>query len=135
MKRMLVLEAWTLLIAFMLFSCTQKKDGDWDDNIQLSARTAEFKAIGDSIIITTKGNWWWVQQISLDGISRSDFEGTDILSDHYKIAGDGYVVERRNTHTLFVRLEANPKKTTRLFKISLEAGDYFDCITITQKFH
>ena len=134
MKKVLVLKLGTLLIAFMLFSCTQKKDGGWDDNIQLSTKTAEFNAIGDSIIVTTKGSWWWIVEISLDDSTKLDFEGIDILSDQYKIVSDGYAVERRNSNTLFVSLEANPKKTLRILKIFLEAGDYFDGVTITQKF-
>jgi hypothetical protein len=117
----------------MLFSCTQKRDGKWDDNIQLSTKTAEFNAIGDSIIITTKGSWWWIVGISLDDSTKLDFEGIDILSDQYKIVSYSYVVERRNSNTLFVSLEANPKKTLRILKIFLEAGDYFDGVTITQK--
>ena len=134
MKKVLVLKLVTLLLAFMLFSCTQKKEGGWDDNIQLSTKTAEFDAIGDSIIITTKGSWWWIVEISLDDSTKLDFEGINILSDQYKIASNGYVVERRNSNTLFVSLEANPKKTLRILKIFLEAGDYFDGVTISQKF-
>jgi hypothetical protein len=134
MKKVSVLKLGTLLIAVMLFSCTQKKDGLWDDNIQLSTKTAEFNAIGYSIIITTKGNWWWIVEISLDDSTKLDFEGINILSDQYKIISNSYVVERRNSNTLFVSLQANPKKTLRVLKIFLEAGDYFDGVTITQKF-
>jgi hypothetical protein len=134
MKKILILKLLTLLIAFVLFSCTQKKTGRWDDNIQLSTKTAEFNAIGDSIIITTKGSSWWIVEISLDDSTKLDFEGIDILSDQYKIVSNSYVVERRNSNTLFVSLEANPKKTLRILKISVEAGDYFDGVTITQKF-
>jgi hypothetical protein len=134
MKKVLILNLLTLLIAFVLFSCTKKKTGDWDDIIQLSTKTAEFNANGDSIIITTKGSWWWIKEISVDDSTNSNFNGVNILSDHFKIAGDSYVVERRNSNTLFVSLETNPKKTLRIFKIFLEAGDYFDGVTITQKF-
>jgi hypothetical protein len=118
-----------------LFSCTQEKTGSWDDIIQLSTKTAEFNAVGDSVIITTKGSWWWIIGISVDDSIRLDFKGVNVLSDHYKIADDCYVAERRNSNTLFIRLDANPKKTLRIVKIALEAGDYFDMVTITQEFH
>ena len=134
MKKALVLKPGTLLIAIILFSCVQKKDGRWDDNIQLSTKTAEFDTRGDSIVITTKGSWWWIVEISLDDSTKLDFDGINILSDQYKIVSDSYVVERRNSNTLFVSMEANPKKTLRILKVFLEAGDYFDGITITQKY-
>ncbi len=82
----------------------------------------------------TKGSWWWIVEISLDDSTKLDFEGINILSDQYNIASNGYVVERRDSNTLFVSLEANPKKTLRILKIFLEAGDYFDGVTISQKF-
>jgi len=111
-----------------------RRDGKWNDIIQLSTKTAEFNAIGDSVIITTNGNWWWINGISLDDSVRLNFEGVNVLSDQYKIDGDTYVVERRDLNTLFIKLDANPKKTLRTLKIFLEAGDYFDAVTITQKF-
>lgn len=135
MRKSFTISLLTLLIAFILFSCTQEKTGSWDDIIQLSTKTAEFNAVGDSVIITTKGSWWWIIGISVDDSIRLDFKGVNVLSDHYKIADDCYVAERRNSNTLFIRLDANPKKTLRIVKIALEAGDYFDMVTITQEFH
>jgi hypothetical protein len=136
MKKVLLLKLVILLMAFMLFSCTrnQKMIGIWDDVIHLSTKTAEFNAIGDSITITTKGKSWWIISISLDDSTRLDFDGIKILSDKYKIVSDNYVVERRNSNTLFVSLDANPKNTFRILKIGLVSFDYFDGVTITQKF-
>lgn len=135
MKKVLILLV-TLIMAFMAFSCTrnQKMIGIWDDVISLSTKTSEFNAIGDSITITTKGKSWWIISISLDDSTRLDFDGVKILSDKYKIVSDNYVVERCNSNTLFVRLDGNPKNTFRILKIGLVSFDYFDAVTITQKF-
>jgi len=133
MKKSLILSLITLIIVLLLSHCI-RRDGDWDDIIQLSTKAAEFNAIGDSVIIKTNGNWWWINGISLDDSVRLDFKDVNVLSDQYKIDSDSYVVERRDPNTLFIKLDANPKKTLRILKIFLEAGDYFDAVTITQKF-
>ena len=133
MKKSLILSLITLITALLMSYCI-RRDGKWNDIIQLSTKTAEFNPIGDSVIIKTKGNWWWINGISLDDSLRLNFEGVNVLSDQYKIDGDTYVVERRDLNTLFIKLDANPKKTLRTLKIFLEAGDYFDAVIITQKF-
>ena len=62
------LSCFTLLILFLnlfLSSCIIK-DGAWKDNIKLSAKAVEFQAKADSAIITTKGDWWWVCDITVN---------------------------------------------------------------------
>lgn len=114
-------------------SCTEtKKEGDWDDNIHLSQKTAEFKAVGDSVIVTTKGEWWWVNNISVDGTYYYNFEDVNLEADSYIIAQDGFIVERRNKTTLVIKLDANLSNTARVVKVGLQAGDYFDSVTIIQ---
>jgi len=116
-----------------LWSCTETKDeGDWDDNIHLSQKTDEFNASGDSIIITTQGEWWWITDIAVNGTYYYNFPDVDLEANSYVIAQDGFMVERRNKTTLFIRLDANPLNTARVVKVGLEAGDYFDSVTITQ---
>lgn len=118
----------------VLWSCTEtKNDGDWDDNIQLSQKTADFKAVGDSVIVTTKGEWWWVNNISVNGTYYYNFEDVNLEADSYVIAQDGFIVERRNKTTLVIKLDTNALTTQRVMRVTLEAGDYFDSVTITQK--
>jgi len=107
--------------------------GGWRDIIKLSIKDVEFNALGDSIIITTKGDLWWITNISVDDTTYYDFPGIDVLSDQYRIAQDCFVVERRNKNTLFISLNANQFNTVRIMKVGLEAGDYFDRVKITQK--
>jgi len=118
----------------VLGSCTETKDeGDWDDNIHLSQKTAQFKADGDSVIITTKGTGWWVNGVTVVGKMYYSFPDVDIEADSYVMADDGFIVERRNKTTLVIKLDANSLNTERVMRVGLEAGDYFDSVTIIQE--
>jgi hypothetical protein len=132
MKEVSGFNLFVLISVLFLSSCINIKDGDWDDNIKLSARKVEFQAQADSVIITTKGDWWWICDISVNDNHYYDF-GIDPDSENYKIEQDCYVIERRNTHILFIRLDENPLNVSRVVTVGLEAGDYFDRVTITQK--
>lgn len=132
MKSYLILSLAVLSIT--LFSCTEnKKDGDWDDNIKLSLKSAEFNAEGDSVLITTKGDWWWVDFISVNDRKFYDFSNINLESENYTIKQDCFIVERRKKNTLVIKLDANPLNTNRIVVVGLEAGDYFDNVKITQK--
>lgn len=131
MKKSLAL---SLLIIFSstLISCISEI-GKWDDNIKLSVREAEFNTSGDSILITTKGSWWWITDISVDTVYYYGFTGDNPDAESYSIKQDNVTVERRNKTTLFIKSGENPKNKTRKITVGLEAGDYFDRVIITQK--
>ena len=124
-----------ILVAGSFFSCsdTKRKDGDWDDNIHLSKKTVEFGASADSVIITTEGNWWWVNSVSVNGTYFHLPPEINVESENYIFKRDCFVVERRDKNTLFIQLDANPLTVDRVVSVELEAGDYFDRVKITQK--
>jgi len=107
--------------------------GDWDDNIHLSTRTAEFSASGDSVTIKTEGSWWWIDDISIDGNYYHDFRNINQQADSYSMKQDCIDVRRLDRNTLFVKVDANTLTSKRIISVGLEAGDYFDRVTITQK--
>lgn len=121
-----------VVLAFILFSCSEK-EGDWDDNIKLSKKSVEFSAAGDSVTVTTIGNWWWVTDVSLNGTYFYGFQEITGEAETYKIEQNGFVVERRNKNTLFIKLDENTGNTKRVMVVGLQAGNYFDRVTITQK--
>jgi len=131
MKKIAAFIIMFLVSAMLLTSCIIR-EGAWKDNIKLSDRSVEFSAQADSVIITTKGEWWWVCSISVDSNFFSGFT-INPDSENYKIEQDCFVVERRDKHTLFIRLDENPVNAVRIVRVGLEAGDYFDTVTITQK--
>jgi len=116
----------------ILCSCSERKDGDWDDIIKLSTKAVGFSASADSVIITTKGGWWWITDVSVNEKNYYGFANIDLESDTYSIKQDCFVVERRNKNTLFIKVLENPLSIQRRITVGLEAGDYFDRVTITQ---
>jgi hypothetical protein len=124
-----------IIFVIMLISCSktnERKLGDWDDNIHLSTRVAEFSASGDSITIKTEGSWWWITGISVD-TTHYGFNAIDLQAYSYSIKQDCFNIIRRDKNTLFIKIEANPKNVKRIITVGFEAGDYFDYVTITQK--
>lgn len=124
------------LVLAVFSSCEDKEEpiGLWGDVIKLSAKYADFSADADSAIITTEGDWWWVQGISINDSSYTSFRmgEVDMESEHYVITEDCFIVERRDKNTLFIQLNENLTGEVRRMTITLEAGDYFDYVGITQ---
>jgi hypothetical protein len=121
-----------LVIIITAYSCKDQLIGKWDDNIKLSTKNVEFGSAADSVIITTKGEWWWITDISIDLESFYDFRDIDQESDHYTIVQNGITVERRDLKTMFIKVEANPLDRKRVISVGLEAGDYFDRVYVNQ---
>ena len=132
MKRIL---SFTLLfVSFItIYSCSEKKEGDWDDNIKLSTKAVEFSALSDSVTIKTGGSGWWISDISVNSNYIYNFNGINIESDSYIIKQDCFWVERQDKNTLFIKVAENTLNVQRIITVGLQAGDYFDRVTITQK--
>lgn len=108
--------------------------GKWSDNIHLSVKDVTFGSEADSIIITTKGTSWWIDNISIDDTSYIYYnnDSINLLGDSYIVKGDCFIVEKRNRTTIFVKLDTNTTGNERYMTISFEAGDYFDYVHIKQ---
>ena len=133
MKKILILSLF-IISAVTLYSCINIIEvGKWEDNIHLSAKEFTFNASGDSAIIKTGGISWWISSIAVDTTYYYGFTDVNMQGYKYSIKRDGVFVERRDTKTLFVRVDVNPLQVKRTINIGFEAGDYFDNVTITQK--
>jgi len=131
MKRLFPLNL--IITVFILYSCSNKKDGDWNDSIKLSAKSVEFNSSSDSVIIKTGGSCWWITDISVNNMYYYVFTDVNLQADSYSIKHDCYVIERWNKNTLFIKVNENPLNVKRIITVGLEAGDYFDRVSITQK--
>jgi hypothetical protein len=132
MKHNLTIKLIIIFFAFISISCT-RIEGKWNDIIKLSAKQATFQANGDSIEISTKGEWWWITDISVNNDWYYNFQNINREADSYKIIQDCFIVERRNKQILFIKVDTNKSNAQRIITVGLEAGDYFDRVTITQK--
>jgi hypothetical protein len=124
-----------LITLFFCFSSCKDKyelDGKWDDNIKLSAKNVEFDSGIDSVTVKTGGNFWWITDVTVNGTIFHLPENINIESNAYSFSKDCFVVERKDKNTLFVKVLENQSSAKRVINIGLEAGDYFDNLTITQ---
>jgi hypothetical protein len=119
-----------LFITAFLFSCSDSKDGIWEDNIELSQKEVQFNASEDSVIITTKKDGWWIVEVSLNG--ATDFEQTENSNGGFLMDENGFTIERRSPKELYIEMSPNSTSSERKLIISLQNGNYFDGVTIIQ---
>jgi hypothetical protein len=121
-------------LTIIIYSCSDKKtlEGDWDDNIKLSTKLVEFDSGADSVIVTTKGGSWWITGVSVNNQTFLIPEDLNTYSNNYSFKEDCFVIERRDDKTLFIKLDENTLSTQRTVTVGLQAGNYFDGVTIKQ---
>ena len=130
--------------------------GKWKDAIKLSTNKASFGSAADSVVITSKGTWWWFTEIRTNSNiyypireeggndnpsswyvkDRSDTLTYKIPSihkdDEYTINDDFFDIKKIGLNRLIIKLNANETSADRSVMIDLEAGDYFETVTILQ---
>ncbi|MFB6317061.1 hypothetical protein [Saccharicrinis sp. FJH54] len=128
-QRIFIIFVMTVLIA----ACTEREPiGKWDDIIKLSTKSLNFSSNGDSATITTEGTWWWITDVAVDTAWFYNFDVNQESLTEYVIQDSCFYLERKDAKNLFIRIDPNPTDLSRIIRIGLEAGDYFDGITITQ---
>jgi hypothetical protein len=124
------------IILITSYSCSNSDEpdrliGDWDDNIKLSQKEAILSTEKDSIVITTEGERWWIDGISLNG-SIIDFGEINTNTANFVIDETEFRIERKNSTEIHIEMTKNQTESERVLIIGLQAGDYFDGIQITQ---
>jgi hypothetical protein len=135
MKKVILL----LLGIVLISSCSDEEGpeglaGNSVDIIKLSTKNVEFGVNADSVLITTEGNWWWVDEIFFNDSSYNYYnnENINLESHSYTIRGDNFIVERRNKNTLFIKLDKNITGEKRELIVGIAAGNYFDDVVVKQ---
>ncbi|MPM95194.1 hypothetical protein SDC9_142347 [bioreactor metagenome] len=128
----IIISIFAIILSLSIFSCS-KPLGGWDDNIFLSTRYVELSELEDSVTIKTGGNFWWINGLSINGTEYYNLKFTNMQKDRYSIKKDFLYVEHRDPTTLFIKVDPNPNTQKRIIRIDLEAGNYFDNVTINQK--
>lgn len=113
-------------------SDSERPVGQWEDNIKLSQKEAEFTAENNSIVITTEGEWWWIDHIAINGEVQSTLDGVDTTESNFIIDEEEFRIERRNSTEIHIEMTQNRTGSERILVIGLQAGNYFDGIRIVQ---
>ncbi|PCH74874.1 MAG: hypothetical protein COB98_09710 [Flavobacteriaceae bacterium] len=121
-----------LLILLLNVCCSDSKDGGWDDNIKLSQKEFQFDKLENSAVITTEGGSWWISGIFFKDGETFDLSNIDTTSDNFTITEPNFTLVRLSAKEIFIQLSENTTGSERTFIIGLQAGNYFDGITITQ---
>ncbi|GBF22559.1 hypothetical protein C21_04754 [Arenibacter sp. NBRC 103722] len=127
MKKIITLTVFFLLV----LSCSDSKDGDWEDNIKLSQKEVQFSSAQNNIEISTEGTGWWIGEVSMDG-ELFDLNGIDTTKENFTIEEIEFSIERKNSTEIFISMQQNPTESARVLIIGLQSGDYFDGVKITQ---
>ena len=93
----------SIIIIFLVicatYSCTDKKDGDWDDNIKLSKKEFQFNSLENTAQITTVGDSWWISEIYFKNGQTLDLSDMDTTSKNFVITESQFTLERKgNDH-------------------------------------
>jgi len=102
------------------------------DRIKLSTKKADLRAENDSVIISTDGGSWWINDVNANGsYFYADPDEND--NDYTNVKGDWFSVEKQGKKRLVVKVSENKSKNARKMIITLESGNYFDYINVFQR--
>ncbi|MFT6064604.1 MAG: hypothetical protein ACJAQX_000462 [Polaribacter sp.] len=128
MKKNIIL----ILIVILNLSCSDRKDGAWEDNIKLSQKELQFDSLENSAIIKTGADSWWISAIFFKDGQTFDLSNVDTTANNFTITESEFILERKNGKEIAIKLFENTTGFQRILTVGLQAGNYFDGITITQ---
>ena len=113
-------------------SCSNNQDGKWDDNIKLSTKKVTFNSNENTAIVTTGRTNWWLEGITLNG-TYLDLQQIDGTSQNFIVTHSDFTIERINGNAIKITMNENTTNAERILIISLQNGNYFDGIKVTQE--
>lgn len=104
--------------------------GDWDDCIGLSENKVEFAAEGGTFIINTQDYRWWLYSIEIDGVEINIGNEGGVFTENGKefIKKYDWLTIHASYKKIELTVDPNITSVERLFRINLQAGNYFDYI-------
>lgn len=144
-----------LLLSASLFSCEQTEiDGLSNDIIEFDSKTAKFDANGGSKTINSKGDWWWIcknidlqdstifignsKDLKVEMGKMKDWDNPNVIYDEganmeiRKIEGPWFSITKNTNKSLIIETRPNTTNTERTLAFTIQAGNYFDYITVHQ---
>jgi len=132
-KKIIILGIGVFLALFQI-SCN-KVDliGDWDDKIELSTRLVNLDSPQNIVEVKAQNTWWWINSINIgDKYFFPDYQTNMFDKENITIISDWLIVERKDGETIQLSVTKNMTQEKRAAKITLQAGNYFDYITVIQ---
>ena len=112
-----------VLLLFVFISCSNDVVGKGTDTIGLETKEVFFKSSKDSIELRTRKG-----EISTkDTIYRTHSLNVQVIE------GGGLYVEKTGRKSIFIRIDSNLTGLERRFTTVIQAGNYYNTITIIQK--
>lgn len=121
-------------IFFLILSSCKSDEpyGQWDDNTKLSEKEVTVSSESNSLVITTEGISWWINEIGLDDDWSYDISRIDTSQENFLIEESKFTIERKNFNEIHISLTENQSNVERTLLIRLQAGNYFDVIKVIQ---
>ncbi|MBP4137681.1 BACON domain-containing protein [Flavobacterium geliluteum] len=122
-----------LLIGFSMISCDRNEDGKADDDIKLSKKDIIMESSQSSYTVETRSTDYWLNEIFLDG-KATDLSTINNLDKNWIVVHPEYQVERKEDgKKIVITMNKNNSNADRILMITLQHGNYFDGIRVTQK--
>lgn len=122
-----------MIVSTTILSCSSdKNEGKWDDNINLSEENITVSAEATTVLVTTGGSSWWVAGILLDDDSDYYISDIDTTQENFLIATEDFILERKNAKDILVSMTQNTTGIDRTLTVTLQAGNYFDGFKVYQ---
>ncbi|PIE99261.1 MAG: hypothetical protein CR961_01035, partial [Polaribacter sp.] len=102
------------------------------DGIKLSKKDFVINNQKQRLEIETKGEWWWFNDIKINE-KHIQFDMEKSAKKDFKIENEDIKIKRKNATNFYIEISKNKSNTQRNFVITLQSGNYFDYIKISQK--
>ncbi len=112
----------------------------------MSQKRVQIDGAKQTVKITTEGDWWWITDLSYNGrsIYFSDnkcWDANGVVNDIIlkinreivAIQSKDFIIEKKGKTAIYITMPENNTGRENKLVINLEAGNYFDDITIIQK--
>ena len=122
-----------LLIGFSMISCDRNEDGKAVDDIKLSKKDIIMESSQSSYTVETRSTDYWLNEIILDG-KATDLSTINNLGKNWIVVHPEFQVERKEDgKKIVITMNKNNSNADRILMITLQHGNYFDGIRVTQK--
>lgn len=132
MKKTVFLSVFSILLLSFIACDSNEPTGAWSDTIKLSKKEVSVTAQSNQIVITTRANSWWFNEVVLSGKPSVDLSGIDTKAANFRINATDFSIERKNATEIHISMKKNETGSERVLHIGIQSGNYVDAIKVKQ---